>query len=196
MAGGVRARVGSLFPLILFAVFLMTPLVYVGAQATPAAPSQAEPKEPTFAERVADLEAVTNSGVPDSTHKNNVSTNQGDNAWLLASSALVLMMTGPGLALFYGGLVRTKNVLSTFMHSMFLMCLVSLLWLVIGYSLAFGEGGPFLGSFTQHFMLKGVGAKPPGSTCPRTSTSTSSSRAIRRRRCGIRSTGSPCSRGR
>jgi Amt family ammonium transporter len=83
-----------------------------------------------------------------------------DNTWLLVSSALVLMMTGPGLALFYGGLVRTKNVLATMMHSMFLMSLMSLLWFVFGYSLAFGEGNPFIGSFTQHLFLRGVGAAP------------------------------------
>src|ERR1051326_6463950 len=65
--------------------------------------------------------------------------NTGDNAWLLTSSALVLMMTAPGLALFYGGLVRSKNVLGTMMHSMFLMGFMSLLWMVYGYSVAFGE---------------------------------------------------------
>jgi Amt family ammonium transporter len=83
-----------------------------------------------------------------------------DNAWLLVSSALVLMMTGPGLALFYGGLVRTKNVLATMMHSMFLMSLMSLLWFAFGYSLAFGEGNAFIGSFTQHIFLRDVGAAP------------------------------------
>jgi ammonium transporter, Amt family len=89
-----------------------------------------------------------------------VSYSPGDNAWLLTSSALVLMMTGPGLALFYGGLVRTKNVLSTFMHSMFLMCLVSILWLVFGYSVAFGDGNAFFGNPMQYFMLKDVGSAP------------------------------------
>ena len=84
----------------------------------------------------------------------------GDNAWMLASSALVLMMTGPGLALFYGGLVRRKNVLSTMMHSFFLMSLVSLLWFVFGYSVAFGEGGAFFGNPTQYLFLSGVGAAP------------------------------------
>jgi Amt family ammonium transporter len=59
--------------------------------------------------------------------------NTGDNAWLLVSSALVLMMTAPGLILFYGGLVRSKNVLSTMMHSLALMALISALWLVFGY---------------------------------------------------------------
>ncbi len=84
----------------------------------------------------------------------------GDNAWMLASSALVLMMTGPGLALFYGGLVRRKNVLATMMHSFFLMSLVSLLWFVFGYSVAFGEGGSFFGNPTQYLFLRGVGAAP------------------------------------
>lgn len=84
----------------------------------------------------------------------------GDNAWLLVSSALVLMMTAPGLALFYGGLVRTKNVLATMMHSMFLMGFVSLLWVVYGYSMAFGEGNSLFGSPTAYFMLNGVGTEP------------------------------------
>ncbi|MFO1498132.1 MAG: ammonium transporter [Verrucomicrobiota bacterium] len=86
--------------------------------------------------------------------------NAGDNAWLLTSSALVLMMTAPGLALFYGGLVRSKNVLATMMHSMFLMGFMSLLWMVYGYSMAFGEGNAFWGHPGQYFMLRGVGAQP------------------------------------
>src|SRR5678810_1178458 len=61
----------------------------------------------------------------------------GDNAWILTCSALVLMMTGPGLALFYGGLVRKKNVLSTMMQSFILMAVISVLWAIYGYSLAF-----------------------------------------------------------
>ena len=84
----------------------------------------------------------------------------GDNAWMLASSALVLMMTGPGLALFYGGLVRHKNVLSTMMHSFFLMSVVSMLWFVFGYGMAFGEGNAFFGNPLSHLFLKGVGAAP------------------------------------
>ena len=59
--------------------------------------------------------------------------NSGDTAWILISTALVMMMTAPGLILFYGGLVRSKNVLSTMMHSLFLMSLMSLLWVVYGY---------------------------------------------------------------
>jgi Amt family ammonium transporter len=82
-----------------------------------------------------------------------------DNAWMLVSSALVLMMTGPGLALFYGGLVRRKNVLSTMMHSFAMMGVVTVLWALVGFSLAFGPGSSFIGNF-QHLFLRGVGAAP------------------------------------
>ena len=85
----------------------------------------------------------------------------GDNSWMLTSAALVLMMTGPGLALFYGGLVRRKNVLGTMMHSFIMMATVSVLWAVVGYSLAFGEGSAFLGDLRYAF-LNGVGAEPNG----------------------------------
>ena len=82
-----------------------------------------------------------------------------DNAWMLTSSALVLMMTGPGLALFYCGLVRKKNVLSTMMQSFTMMALITVLWVLCGYSLAFGEGSSFIGSF-QHLFLHGVTLQP------------------------------------
>ncbi|HAX42191.1 MAG TPA: ammonium transporter [Bryobacteraceae bacterium] len=85
----------------------------------------------------------------------------GDNAWMLVCTALVLLMTGPGLALFYGGLVRRKNVLGTLMQSFIMMALGTVLWAVIGYSLAFGEGSSFLGDL-RYFMLNGVGAEPNG----------------------------------
>ena len=83
----------------------------------------------------------------------------GDNAWMLVSAALVLLMTGPGLALFYGGLVRKKNVLGTMMQSFILMAVVSVLWAVYGYSLAFSQGNPFVGGF-GNLMLRGVGGEP------------------------------------
>ncbi|MBL8214586.1 MAG: ammonium transporter [Bryobacterales bacterium] len=85
----------------------------------------------------------------------------GDNAWLLTSSALVLMMTGPGLALFYGGLVRKKNVLGTMMQSFIMMAWVTVLWALAGYSLAFGEGNAFIGDL-RYLFLNGVGADPNG----------------------------------
>jgi ammonium transporter, Amt family len=83
----------------------------------------------------------------------------GDNAWMLMSTALVLMMTGPGLALFYGGLVRRKNVLGTMMQSFVMMALVSVLWVIFGYSIAFSDGTPFFGGL-KYLFLNGVGAEP------------------------------------
>ncbi len=90
----------------------------------------------------------------------------GDNAWMLASTALVLMMTAPGLILFYGGLVRNKNVLSTMMHSLVLMGAISALWMVFGYSLAFAEGNSFFGNPLTYFLLKGVGLAPNAAYAP------------------------------
>ncbi len=110
----------------------------------------AEAKPPTLEERVARLESAPPAP----------KINSGDNAWVLTSAALVLMMTAPGLALFYGGLVRQKNVLATIMHSMFLMGLMSLLWVLYGYSMAFAEGNPFFGNPLKYFLLRGVGAAP------------------------------------
>jgi Amt family ammonium transporter len=80
----------------------------------------------------------------------------GDTAWMLTSTALVLMMTIPGLALFYGGMVRKMNVLATVMQSFAITCLVTVLWMIIGYSLAFTEGTPFLGGLDR-LMLNGMG---------------------------------------
>ena len=111
----------------------------------------------TADQRLSALEAATKSA-----------QSAGDNAWMLTSAALVLMMTGPGLALFYGGLVRSKNVLSTMMHSFSLMGVVTVLWAVYGYSLAFSEGNPFVGGLNYVF-LRGVGTAPNadyGATVP------------------------------
>ena len=82
-----------------------------------------------------------------------------DNAWMLVSSELVLMMTGPGLALFYGGLVRRKNVLSTMMQSFAMMAIITVLWGLFSFSLCFGPGTSFIGGF-KHIFLNGVGATP------------------------------------
>jgi Amt family ammonium transporter len=89
----------------------------------------------------------------------------GDNAWMLTSSALVLLMTGPGLALFYGGLVRKKNVLGTMMQSFAMMALVTVLWALVGYSLAFSPGNSFIGGI-QHAFLRGVGTAPNANYAP------------------------------
>ncbi|KAA2215239.1 ammonium transporter [Teichococcus oryzae] len=76
----------------------------------------------------------------------------GDTAWMLTSTALVLMMTIPGLALFYSGMVRKKNVLATMMQSFFIAALASVIWMVAGYSLAFGEGGAYVGDLSKVFL--------------------------------------------
>jgi Amt family ammonium transporter len=120
-----------------FWVALVAPALAV-AQALP----------PATETRISNLEAAVKSA-----------QSAGDNAWMLVSAALVLMMTGPGLALFYGGLVRRKNVLSTMMHSFALMAVVSIVWAIVGYSLAFGEGNAFFGDL-RYLFLNGVGAAP------------------------------------
>jgi Amt family ammonium transporter len=96
--------------------------------------------------------------------------NSGDTAWMLTSVALVLMMTIPGLGLFYAGMVRKKNVLATLMQSFAITCLVTVLWYIIGYSIAFTNDDPtnpgkFIGSFS-HFMLNGIGVNSVNSLAP------------------------------
>ncbi|WP_323993797.1 ammonium transporter [Nguyenibacter sp. L1] len=83
--------------------------------------------------------------------------NSGDTAWMLTSTALVLMMTIPGLALFYGGMVRKKNVLATLMQSFAICCIITIVWMVAGYSLAFSTGTPYIGDLSR-VMLNGIGA--------------------------------------
>jgi Amt family ammonium transporter len=112
---------------------------------------------PTDAERIAALEQQ----VADA-------KGSADNSWMLTSSALVLLMTGPGLALFYGGLVRKKNVLATMMQSFALMSMVTIMWGIFEYSLAFGPGNNFIGGF-KYLFLRGVGGNPNadyGATIP------------------------------
>src|SRR6478752_4016652 len=84
-----------------------------------------------------------------------ITFNKGDNAWMLTSSVLVLLMTIPGLALFYGGLVRSKNMLSVLMHVFYTVCIVVLIWVIYGYSLTFTGGSPFIGGLEKIF-LKGI----------------------------------------
>ncbi len=83
----------------------------------------------------------------------------GDNGWMLVSAALVLMMSGPGLALFYGGLVRKKNILGTMMQTFAMMAVITVLWALVTYSLAFGSGNAFIGGLHNMF-LHGVGLAP------------------------------------
>jgi Amt family ammonium transporter len=95
------------------------------------------------------------------------SVNGADTAWVLTATALVLFMTLPGLALFYAGLVRLKNALSVMMHCVAIACLVSVLWLAVGYSLAFADGSPLVGGLGKAFLL-GVGRESVTGTIPET----------------------------
>jgi Amt family ammonium transporter len=127
--------------------YLWIPFVFLTTLAS-AQPADLAPQA-DLAKRLSDLTAATKAA-----------QSAGDNAWMLVSAALVLMMTGPGLALFYAGLVRRKNVLATMMQSFVLMALVTVIWALIGYSFAFGEGStPFLGGF-HYTLLYNVGAAP------------------------------------
>jgi Amt family ammonium transporter len=111
--------------------------------------------EPDLAQRVADLEAYVTNGAP----KALASAGPGHNAWMMTSAALVLFMTLPGLALFYGGLVRRKNVLSVLAQCCAMAGIVPLLWWAFGYSFAFSHGSPVLGDFS-YALLKGVDSAP------------------------------------
>ena len=110
---------------------------------------------PATADRVAALEKT----VADQSAAIAAAQSAGDNAWMLVSAALVLMMSGPGLALFYGGLVRRKNILGTMMQTFAMMAVITVLWALVTYSLAFGEGSAFIGGL-HNVLLHGVGLAP------------------------------------
>ena len=114
--------------------------------AAPEAAAAAPAEAPAAAEAAAPAEAAAAPASP---------INSGDTSWMLTSTALVLMMTIPGLALFYGGMVRKKNVLATVMQSFAITCLVTVLWMVVGYSLAFTEGSPYIGGMSR-LLLGGM----------------------------------------
>ncbi|MEE8283381.1 MAG: ammonia channel protein, partial [Alphaproteobacteria bacterium] len=98
-------------------------------------------------------------GVPEALAQGTAKLNPANTAWIMTSTALVLFMTLPGLALFYGGLVRAQNVLSALMQCFTITCIVSVLWLVGVYSLAFGDGGglnAYIGGFGKVFLV-GIG---------------------------------------
>ena len=142
--------------LLLFACLGIPPLTL--AQATSSArpvPSPSAAQAPVTQAQIAALEQSVRTAQTASA----TAQSAADNAWMLVSAALVLLMTGPGLALFYGGLVRKKNILGTMMQSFAMMGLVTILWAVVGYSLAFGHGNAFIGGF-EHVFLRGVGLTP------------------------------------
>jgi Amt family ammonium transporter len=118
------------------------------------------PPGPSLEQRVADLEAYVNNGARTPGVASRVSgPGPGHNAWMMTSAALVLFMTLPGLALFYGGLVRRKNVLSVLAQCLGIAGLVSILWWMVGYSLVFAPGTPYIGGLRYAF-LRGVDSRP------------------------------------
>ncbi|HYL61310.1 MAG TPA: ammonium transporter [Candidatus Methylomirabilis sp.] len=143
-------------------------LAFLVLAAVPALAQQVAPASPQASP------AVSSSAAPSTSSETSNAVNEklaqlekhaleaeshADNAWMLVSAALVLMMTGPGLALFYGGLVRRKNTLAIMMQSFLLMALISVMWALVGYSLCFGGNGSVIGGF-EHAFLRGVGAEP------------------------------------
>src|SRR5580765_7397520 len=141
---------------LVFALFLLA--LSLRAQQTPAAGSPASTSSTSSTSR-ADLSKEVSDKLAQLDQRVTAAQSAGDNAWMLVSAALVLLMTGPGLALFYGGLVRRKNTLAIMMQSFAIMGLISVLWAIVGYSLAFGGNGPVIGDFS-HAFLRGVGVDP------------------------------------
>jgi ammonium transporter, Amt family len=147
-------RMGWKCCLLLTIVLAGIPLL---AQQTPSSTSTDSPS--TASSTPSDSQKAVNEQLKQLDQRVTAAQSAGDNAWMLVSAALVLMMTGPGLALFYGGLVRRKNTLAIMMQSFLLMALISVLWALVGYSLCFGGNGPVIGGF-EHAFLRGVGAEP------------------------------------
>lgn len=141
-------RVSYVVVLIFALGLLVGPSVAQAAQQPAAAAPAASSSQAATSDRLQKLESEIAAA-----------QSAGDNAWMLACAALVLMMTGPGLALFYGGLVRKKNVLATMMQSFSMMALITVVWAIVGFSLCFAPGTSFIGGLS-HVFLHGVGSAP------------------------------------
>jgi Amt family ammonium transporter len=139
---------------IVFFILLLAQVVSAQSSAPNSAPSS---QTPTGNASPSTLD--TNTRLAKLEQQAGDAKSSADNAWMLTSAALVLMMTGPGLALFYGGLVRKKNVLGTMMQSFALMAVITVLWALFSFSLSFGSGNSFIGGF-HNLFLHGVGAAP------------------------------------
>jgi Amt family ammonium transporter len=152
---------------MLLRVFILSGFVLVAQVSRAQTSPPTATASPSLEQRVEDLEAYVNNVARGSDSAgaksgSNISgPGPGHNAWMMTSSALVLFMTLPGLALFYGGLVRQKNVLSILAQCLGIAGLVAIVWWAVGYSLVFGRGSPILGGFRFAF-LRGVGSQPNG----------------------------------
>jgi Amt family ammonium transporter len=141
--------------------FLLLAMAVVSTLAAGLAVSPAQAQDATAEAETPEAEAAAPAETPEPVTLESVDAKadaaalSGNNAWMLTSSALVLFMTVPGLAMFYGGLVRRKNVLGVIMQCMFLMCLMTILWALYGYSFAFGGSEPYLGN-TDYLFMNGV----------------------------------------
>src|SRR5262245_33545840 len=138
----------------LFAILAL--LGAVGWCAPIMAPDKDKPAAPAAAPAAAAPAAAAPAAAPSATPAPAPTPNKGDVAWMLTSTALVLMMSVPALALFYGGLVRSKNMLSVLMQVFVVFSLVTVLWSIYGYSVAFTEGNSFFGSVTERLFLRGT----------------------------------------
>ncbi len=152
------------FASIGMALSLLTALPAL-ADDTTAAPAPATVSAAPAASATAAPAASAPAAAPAAAPSPSAFINSGDTAWMLTSTALVLMMTIPGLALFYGGMVRKKNVLATVMQSFAITCLVTILWMVAGYSLAFTSGNGFIGGLSRIF-LNGMGLDAANGLAP------------------------------
>jgi ammonium transporter, Amt family len=152
-----------IYSLTLMAALLGIATLRAADAPTNAAPAAAAPAaERSDRERIEDLEAYINNGARGgntNAPSKIAGAGPGHNAWMMTSAALVLFMTLPGLALFYGGLVRKKNVLSVLAQCLGIAGLVTILWYVVGYSFVFSSGSPYLGG-TKFMFLKGVDSNP------------------------------------
>src|SRR2546421_5854023 len=152
---------------ILFFVAAVAICSSLRPQTSASPPFSSPTPSPSLEQRVSDLEAYINNsargadGTNATTPSNISGPGPGHNAWLMTSALLVLFMTLPGLALFYGGLVRQKNVLSILAQCLGIAGLVAILWWAVGYSLVFSRGSPFIGGLKFAF-LRGVDAQPNG----------------------------------
>ena len=144
----MKTKLKYLLPMLLMLAALLAGNSVQAQEKAPTAPSAtAAPATPPPAPPAPPASTTEPSLIP------NAQINAGDTAWMLTSTALVLMMTVPGLALFYGGMVRKKNVLATLMQSFAITCLVTILWWAVGYSLAFTPGKtPYIGGMSRLFM--------------------------------------------
>jgi ammonium transporter, Amt family len=138
---------------------VLTAVSLLAQQTSTPAPAPSSVPSSTLTAPVTEIPKAINEKLAQLDQRVTAAQAAGDNAWMLVSAALVLMMTGPGLALFYGGLVRGKNTLAMMMQSFALMGLITVLWALVGYSLCFGGSGPIIGDFA-HAFLRGVGADP------------------------------------